>query len=166
MLETTGIEDMLSDLGAHLEPAELPELDPDLMAAFSAECAVTHLPWYPSLRERYGRDLQAKLEAAQEIPAVQWQRGLAAARALRRLARSTLPFDVVVSPVMAIEPPPDDCWELDVRAAMTRWTRPFNFLRWPAIAIGGIQIAGPNRDAVLGVALALEAAGLRSRRSL
>jgi aspartyl-tRNA(Asn)/glutamyl-tRNA(Gln) amidotransferase subunit A len=165
VLETTGVEETLSEMGAWLEPAELPELDPDLMAAFAAECAVTHLPWYPSLSERYGRDLQIKLEAAQEIPAVQWQRGLAAARALRRLARSKLVFDVLLSPVMAMEPPPDDCWELDVRAAMTRWTRPFNFLGWPAIAIGEIHIAGRNRDAVLGVALALEAAGLHSQRS-
>jgi hypothetical protein len=64
---------------------------------------------------------------------------------------------------MATEPPPDDCWELDVRGAMSRWTRPFNFLRWPAIAIGGVQLAGRNRDAVLGLALALEAAGWRPR---
>ena len=58
---------------------------------------------------------------------------------------------------MAVEPPPDDSWEPDVRAGMTRWTRPFNFLRWPAIAVGGIQIAGRDRDTVLGAALALEA---------
>jgi Asp-tRNA(Asn)/Glu-tRNA(Gln) amidotransferase A subunit family amidase len=161
VLEVTGIEAMLSDMGATIEPAELPALDPDLMAAFSAEGAVSHIRWFPSRRELYGPDVREKLEAAQSITAVQWRRGLAAARALRRLARSRLDFDILLSPVMAIEPPPDDCWELDVRAAMTRWTRPFNFLGWPAIAIGGIQIAGRDRDRVLGAALALETAGLR-----
>jgi hypothetical protein len=40
---------------------------------------------------------------------------------------------------------------------MTRWTRPYNFLGWPAIAVGSIQIAGRDRDTVLGAALALEA---------
>jgi len=157
VLEATGVEAAFTEMGAWLEPAELPELDPDLMAAFAAECAVTHLAWFPSRRESYGPDLQQKLAAAQEITAVQWQRGLAAVRALRRLARVRLDFDILLSPVMAIEPPPDDCWELDVRAAMTHWTRPFNFLGWPAIAVGGIQIAGRDRDSVLGAALALEA---------
>ena len=144
-----------------VEQAELPELDPDLMAAFVAECAVTHMTWFPRQRERYGPDLQVKLDDAQKISAVQWQRGLAAARELRKGARSGLGFDILVGPVMAIDPPPDDCWEPDVRAAMTRWTRPFNFLGWPAIAIGSLQIAGPARDVVLAAALELEADGLR-----
>jgi Asp-tRNA(Asn)/Glu-tRNA(Gln) amidotransferase A subunit family amidase len=159
---TTGVEATLQELGARLEPAELPDLDPDLMAAFAAECAVTHLAWFPSRRDDYGPDLQVKLAAAQDITAVQWQRGLAAVRVLRSQARAELDFDILLSPVMAIEPPPDDCWELDVRAAMTRWTRPFNFLGWPAIAVGRIQIAGRDREVVLGAALALEASGAAS----
>ena len=64
-----------------------------------------------------------------------------------------------------MDPPPDDCWEPDVRAAMTRWTRPFNFLGWPAIAVGGLQIAGRDRSVVLGAALALEARGVRIPRA-
>jgi aspartyl-tRNA(Asn)/glutamyl-tRNA(Gln) amidotransferase subunit A len=156
VLETTGVEAALTEMGARLEPAQLPELDPDLMAAFAAECAVTHIAWFPSRRDSYGPDLQVKLDAAQEITAVQWQRGLAAVRELRRRARTKLDFDILLSPVMAIEPPPSDCWEPDVRVAMTRWTRPFNFLGWPAIAVGGIQIAGRDRDSVLGAALAVE----------
>jgi Asp-tRNA(Asn)/Glu-tRNA(Gln) amidotransferase A subunit family amidase len=161
VLAPTGVEDDMAGLGAVVEEAELPELDPDLMAAFSAECAVTHLACFPRERDRYGRDLQQKLDDAQDISAVRWQRGLVAARELRRQARARLACDLLVGPVMAIDPPPDDCWELDVRAAMTRWTRPFNFLGWPAIAIGGLQIAGRDRDVVLGAALELGASGLR-----
>ena len=157
VLDAMGAEAAFTELGARLEPAELPELDPDLMAACAAEYAVTHLAWFPSRRDSYGRDLQFLLDAAQSVTAVQWQRGLAAVRALRRRARTRLDFDILLSPVMAIEPPPDDCWEPDVRAGMTRWTRPFNFLGWPAIAVGGVQLAGRDRDAVLGAALALEA---------
>jgi aspartyl-tRNA(Asn)/glutamyl-tRNA(Gln) amidotransferase subunit A len=157
VLDKSGAEAAFAEMGARLEPAQLPELDPDLMAAFSAECAVTHLAWFPSRRDSYGSDLQFKLDAAQSVTAVQWQRGLAAVRALRRLALKQLDFDILLSPVMAIEPPPDDCWEPDVRAGMTRWTRPFNFLGWPAIAVGEVQIAGRSRDTVLGAALALEA---------
>jgi aspartyl-tRNA(Asn)/glutamyl-tRNA(Gln) amidotransferase subunit A len=160
VLAITGMEDDLVRLGAVVEEAELPELDPDLMAAFAAECAITHMSWFPRERERYGPDLQLKLDDAQQISAVRWQKGLAAARELRKRARFGLGFDILVGPVMAIEPPPDDCWELDVRAAMTRWTRPFNFLGWPAIAMGGLQIAGRDRDVVLAAALELEASGL------
>jgi Asp-tRNA(Asn)/Glu-tRNA(Gln) amidotransferase A subunit family amidase len=159
---TPEAEAALAALGARLEPAELPPLDPDLMAVFSAECAMTHALWWPTRRDEYGADLQAKLEAAQSITAVQWRRGLAAIRALRRQARA-LPFDLLLSPTLAIEPPASGTFEPDVRTGMTRWTRPFNFLRWPAIAIGGIQLAGPSREMVLGAALALEQAGLVAR---
>jgi Asp-tRNA(Asn)/Glu-tRNA(Gln) amidotransferase A subunit family amidase len=161
VLASTGIEDDLIRLGAIVERAELPELDPDLMAAFAAECAISHLTWFPRERERYGPDLQVKLDDAQEISAVRWQKGLVAVRELRKQARSRLRFDILAGPVMAIDPPPDDCWEPDVRAPMTRWTRPFNFLGWPAIAIGSLQIAGRDRDVVLAAALELEAGGLR-----
>ena len=159
VLAITGIEDDLVRLGALVEEAELPELDPDLMAAFGAEGAITHMAWFPRERERYGPDLRVKLDEAQEIGAVRWQRGLAAARELRKRARSRPDCDILVCPVMAIDPPPIDCWEPDVRAAMTRWTRPFNFLGWPAIAVGGLQIAGRDRDVVLAAALELEASG-------
>jgi Asp-tRNA(Asn)/Glu-tRNA(Gln) amidotransferase A subunit family amidase len=48
--------------------------------------------------------------------------------------------------------------ELEVRAAMTLYTFPFNALGWPALAIGNVQLAGrPGADAlVLGAGLALE----------
>jgi aspartyl-tRNA(Asn)/glutamyl-tRNA(Gln) amidotransferase subunit A len=163
VLAPTDAEATLTALGGHLEPAELPDLDPDLMAAFSFECARTHRSWFPSRREEYGRDLQDKLEAAQSISAIAWHRGLAAVHGLRQAARRELPFDLLIGPVLAIDPPPIDCYELDIRSAMTRWTRPFNFLGWPAIAIGGIQLAGRSRNKVLGAALALEQAGLRPK---
>ena len=160
VLAPTGVEDILADLGAILEEdVVLPEPQADLMAVFAAEGAMTHLRWFPSERERYGADLRVKLDAAQGISAVAWQRGLGALRALRERGRREPAVDLVISPVMDIEPPQDDCWEPDVRAAMTRWTRPFNFLGWPAIAIGALQISGRDRATVLGAALGLEAAG-------
>jgi aspartyl-tRNA(Asn)/glutamyl-tRNA(Gln) amidotransferase subunit A len=162
VLELTGIEAALRSLGARLEAAELPEPHPDVGSVFTAECAVTHLRWYPARRDDYGPDLQMKLDAAQRMTAVQWRRGVAAIPDFRR-AVGRLPFDLFVGPVMAIEPPPADCWEPDVRQAMTRLTRPFNFLGWPAIAIGGVQLAGRRREVVLGAALALERAGVVAR---
>ena len=160
VLELTGIEPLLRQLGARLDPADLPEPHPDTMAAFAAECAISHLRWFPIRRDEYGPDLQLKLDAAQRISAVEMARGLAGLGDFGRAAEAALPFDLVIGPVMAIAPPAADCWEPDVRSAMTRWTRPFNFLGWPAIAIGGIQLAGRLRTVVLGAALALEQAGV------
>jgi Asp-tRNA(Asn)/Glu-tRNA(Gln) amidotransferase A subunit family amidase len=57
-----------------------------------------------------------------------------------------------------MELPPHDVWEPDVRLPLSRWTRPFNYLGWPAIAIGGLQIAGRDDQTVLAAALAWEQA--------
>jgi Asp-tRNA(Asn)/Glu-tRNA(Gln) amidotransferase A subunit family amidase len=60
--------------------------------------------------------------------------------------------------------PPADVVETEIRAALTRFTFPFNALGWPALALpagtGSIQVVGrPGQDAlVLGAGLALEAA--------
>ena len=45
-----------------------------------------------------------------------------------------------------------------MRGGLTLHTRPWNLLDWPAIAIGGLQIAGREEAAVLGAALAWEEA--------
>ena len=53
-----------------------------------------------------------------------------------------------------------DAVEVEVRAAMTLYTFPFNALGWPALALGGVQVVGrPGSDpVVLGAGAALEAA--------
>jgi aspartyl-tRNA(Asn)/glutamyl-tRNA(Gln) amidotransferase subunit A len=159
VLAPTGAEDELAALGAAVEEVDFPGTSPgDAMAVFTAECAIIHMPWFPRLRDAYGADLQLKLDAAQHVSVVEHQRGLLALREMRERARTEPAVDVVISPTLAIEPPPVDCWEPDVRGPLTRYTRPFNFLGWPAIAIGNLQIAGRDEDTVLWVALALERA--------
>jgi aspartyl-tRNA(Asn)/glutamyl-tRNA(Gln) amidotransferase subunit A len=83
-------------------------------------------------------------------------------------------FDLLITPTLAIVAPPADVVEVDVRDTMIQFTRPFNTLGWPALALpcgpaedglpASVQIVGkPGADAlVLGAGLALEAA-LRSR---
>jgi hypothetical protein len=46
-----------------------------------------------------------------------------------------------------------------VRLALSAYTRPFNLLGWPAIALGELQLAGRDADVVIGAALALEREG-------
>jgi len=131
-----------------VEEAELPELDADLMAAFAAECAITHMAWFPRERERYGPDLRLKLDDAQGIRRGAMAKGPEGHLELRKRARSRLDCDVLVGPVRR-SILPGRLLGTRRRAAMTRWTRPFNFLGWPAIAVGGLQIVGRDRDVVL-----------------
>jgi len=155
-LALTGFEDEFARLGAFVEDFALPEPEADLTPVFVAECAFGHLPWFPARRDEYGPDAQAKWDSAHKVSAVAYHKGLAALEALRERVRYGLPVDVVVSPTLGREPPPIDCWEPDVREAMAKFTRMFNFLGWPAIAIGNLQIAGPDDATVLSAALAWE----------
>jgi aspartyl-tRNA(Asn)/glutamyl-tRNA(Gln) amidotransferase subunit A len=162
VLAPTGVEDELADLGATVEQVALPvPAAGDPTAVFLVECARTHAPFMDEHRDLYGSDLQFKFDGARQITADEYERGLVAVRELRELARTEPAVDVVLSPTLAIEPPLVDCWEPDVRTGMTLYTRPFNFLGWPTIAIGNLQIAGRDDATVLGVALAWEEAHRR-----
>ena len=158
VLALTGLEDEFRRLGALVEEVRLPELEADPQAVFSAECALSHLPWYSQRRDEYGPDTQVKWDAAFLVTAVDYQRGLSALRRFRRRARTDPAVDLFVSPTIGIDPPPADCWEPDVRAAMTKYTRAYSFLGWPAIAIGNLQLAGRDDATVFGAALAWEQA--------
>ncbi|MGA2513086.1 MAG: amidase [Candidatus Limnocylindrales bacterium] len=166
VLAPTGLEDELCRLGALVEEVRLPEPEADPMAVFATECALTHLPWFPARRDEYGPDAQAKLDAAHRVTAVDYRRGLAALRGLRRRARIHPAVDLFVSPTIGTDPPSADCWEPDVRPAMLKYTRVFSYLGWPAIAIGNLQLAGRDDATVLGAALAWEQAHDTARPSM
>lgn len=158
VLSATGHEDQIAALGAEVTDYGLPTAEADITPVFVAECAFTHLPWFPARREEYNPDARAKFDAAQQVTAVAYRRGLEAMERFRAKAAEDFSVDVVVSPTLGMEPPATDCWEPDVREAMGQFTRGFNFLGWPAIAIGNLQIAGLDAQAVLSVALAWDEA--------
>lgn len=149
---------MLERLGARLEAATLTPPRADLLPIMLSEAAAAHADTFPSRRDEYGPDTQMKWEAANAVSAE------AAAAARFELARwqgeaaSAAGPDLYVSPTLAGQVPMLDVWEPDVRVAMVGHARPFSFLGWPAIAIGGLQIAGRRADDVLGAALAWEEA--------
>lgn len=165
VLASTGFEDELAKLGALVEEFTLPKIEGDPTAVFMSECAITHVPWFPSRRSEYGPDAQFKWDAANNVSAVSYHQGLVALEELQRWGGTDLAVDVLVSPTLAMEPPAIDCWEPNVRERMTQFTRSFNFLGWPAIAIGNMQLAGPNDATVLGAALAWEESRAKAGRS-
>lgn len=148
---------LLERLGARLDAATPAPPRVDLLPILLAEAAAGHAGTFPSRREEYGPDTRLKWEAANAVSA----EAVAVARAelarWRDDARAADDGpDLYVSPTLAGQVPKIDVWELDVRVAMVGHARLFSFLGWPAIAIGGLQIAGRRADDVLGAALAWE----------
>ena len=149
----------LEQLGAHVVETELPAPGADIWPLFYAEAAESHRATFPSRRDEYGETCRAKLEDARRFGP---EEVAAARRALaewRERAAREPAADVFVSPTLGLdEIPPIDVSELEVRLPLSMWTRPFNYLGWPAIAIGHVQLAGRRDGAVLGAALAWERA--------
>ena len=148
----------LEALGARLVEASLPEPATDLIAIFMVECAISHRSTYPARRDEYGRDLQLKFDTARLVPGIDVFEAREELPRWRERLIGEPAVDLLVSPTLGMEVPPLDCFEPDVRGALTAHTRPFNYTGWPAIAIGGLQIAGRDDATVLAAALAYEQA--------
>jgi len=149
----------LEDLGAVVVAAKLPTPATDLVPIMLHEASVEHRETFPSQRDRYGPDTQLKWDAAGRVTAAE------VADASRELPRwrervraAGRNIDLYLSPTLAHPIPELTVWEPNVRVAMVANTRAFSFLGWPAIAIGDLQLAGPDTDTVLAAALAWEAA--------
>jgi aspartyl-tRNA(Asn)/glutamyl-tRNA(Gln) amidotransferase subunit A len=148
----------LEGIGWQLSEAQLPEPEADIAPLFFHECALSHRDLFPARRADYGPDTRMKWDAAFDVRAMDVVIAREALERWRARAAREPDVDLLVSPVLAIEPPPIDVWEPDVREPLSRYTRPFNYLGWPAIAIGDLQIAGRDDRTVLAAALAWEEA--------
>jgi aspartyl-tRNA(Asn)/glutamyl-tRNA(Gln) amidotransferase subunit A len=150
----------LRALGADVQEAVLPTPEGDTWAVFNAEAARSHAATFPSRRDEYGPTIRAKLDGAVRVTDAEYESGLAALHAWRADAGRRPGVDLLVSPTLGVEElPPAGVDELDVRLAVSAYTRPFSYLGWPAIAIGDLQIAGPDAATVIAAALALEYQG-------
>src|SRR5215218_8286322 len=115
--------------------------------AFQREVADVHRDLFAEFADLYGDNVRAKIE-----------------RCLEALDG----VDLLVTPTLPCVPPPADVEELEVRAALIRFTYPFNALGWPALALpcgnaedalpASVQVVGrPGDDAlVLAAGAALE----------
>jgi aspartyl-tRNA(Asn)/glutamyl-tRNA(Gln) amidotransferase subunit A len=146
----------LEALGARVEPATIAPPAADVVPVFLRECSLSHRTTFPSRRDEYGPDTRLKFGLALEVP----ERAVAAAYEelprWRERTRAASGPDLYVMPTLAGKVPPIDVFEPDIRAAMVGYARLFSFLGWPAIAIGGLQIAAKEDATVLAAALAWE----------
>jgi aspartyl-tRNA(Asn)/glutamyl-tRNA(Gln) amidotransferase subunit A len=129
--------------------------------AFQREAGDVHRELYAEHAELYGDNIRTKIERCIAVDDATYEAALRArAEHAERAAAALEGYDLLLTPVLSCPVPPADANELEVRAAMTLYTFPFNALGWPALALGPLQVVGrPGNDAlVLGAGLALEAA--------
>jgi aspartyl-tRNA(Asn)/glutamyl-tRNA(Gln) amidotransferase subunit A len=129
--------------------------------AFMREVGDVHRGLYPEHAELYGENIRDKVERCIAVGDGEYEAAIRArAEHEERAFAAFEGHDLLVTPTLSCPPPPADVAEIEVRAAMTLYTFPFNALGWPALALGSFQIAGrPGDDGlVLAAGLALERA--------
>jgi aspartyl-tRNA(Asn)/glutamyl-tRNA(Gln) amidotransferase subunit A len=132
------------------EPVDFPTAEA-VVPAFMREVGDVHRELYPEHAELYGENIREKIERCIAVSDAEYETAVRARDELRERAEEALDgYDVLVTPVLSCPVPPVDCVELEVRAAMTLYTFPFNALGWPALAVRGVQVAGrPGDDALV-----------------
>jgi aspartyl-tRNA(Asn)/glutamyl-tRNA(Gln) amidotransferase subunit A len=152
-LTAEGYVARLEELGARCAPAQIPEPEADTWPVFFHEAAESHRATFPARAGEYGDNVRTKLELAHAVDddavAIAYQ----AVEAWRRYEPDV---DLYVAPTLGIEPPPEDCDELEVRITCTAFARPINLIGWAGLAIGDLQLIAPQDETVLAAGLAWE----------
>jgi aspartyl-tRNA(Asn)/glutamyl-tRNA(Gln) amidotransferase subunit A len=143
----------LERLGARVVEARVPEPSANTWAQFQHEAAQSHAATFPSRADEYGAVMRTKLEAAQRVQAGDVE---AAYRAIEEWRRYEPDIDLYVSPCYAVELPPEDADELEVRLPLTSFLRWVNLIGWAGLAIGNLQLIAPSDEMVLAAGLAWE----------
>jgi aspartyl-tRNA(Asn)/glutamyl-tRNA(Gln) amidotransferase subunit A len=143
----------LERLGARVVEARVPEPSANTWPQFQHEALRSHAATFPARAEDYGYAIRRKLEAAQRA---QPEEIAAAYRAIEEWRRYEPEVDLYVSPCYAIELPPDEAEELEVRLPLTSFLRWVNLTGWAGLAIGNMQLVAPRDEVVLAAGLAWE----------
>jgi hypothetical protein len=120
---------------------------------FLHEAARSHATTFPSRADEYGAAIRIKLEAAQRVDPDAVTEGYRSLLAWRQLVPEV---DLYVSPCVAIDWPPEDAYEPEVRLPLSSFMRWVNLLGWSALAIGNLQLIAPADETVLAAGLAWE----------
>ena len=139
-------------------------------AVFRREVAGVHRDLFTARREEYGKDLAHKVELALTVTDEEYEAGRAARDRYREaMAAACREIDLLLTPTLGLVAPPVELDDLQIRDDVIRFTFPFNFLGWPALALpcgsaedglpASLQIVSPRGDdaLVLAAGRALEA---------
>jgi aspartyl-tRNA(Asn)/glutamyl-tRNA(Gln) amidotransferase subunit A len=143
----------LERLGARVVEARVPEPSANTWPQFQHEALQSHAPTFPSRAGEYGELMQKKLGAAQRVKPEDVE---AAYRAIEEWRLYEPEVDLYVSPCYAVELPPEEADELEVRLPLTSFLRWVNLTGWAGLAIGNMQLVAPRDEVVLAAGLAWE----------
>lgn len=105
-------------------------------AVFLREAAEVHDELYPRNRHLYGANVRAKLEEAFRTTEAELAAGQEARdRYAEQASEACEGFDLLLVPTIGIVAPPLTVPEPDLREPVLRFTRPFNVLGWPVLAL-------------------------------
>ena len=108
----------------------------DLSAVFMHEAANVHRDLFAEHRDLYGRNVRAKIERALQVTDAEYEAGLRKReRYIAEVEEAFANFDLLVVPTIGTVAPPVHVPEPELRESILRFTRPFNILGWPALAI-------------------------------
>ena len=142
-----GLCGRLEQLGARVEGLELEGVEQADRAAMTvlfceaAACLEDHLRWRP---EQIGQEVLANLRLGATIPATRYVQGLRVRRKLiNYLGEVFSRVDLLVAPATTVDAPLMEAAtvpvgpgvELDIRAALTRFTRYFNLAALPVLTL-------------------------------
>jgi Asp-tRNA(Asn)/Glu-tRNA(Gln) amidotransferase A subunit family amidase len=138
-------------LGARVVEASIPGAKADMWPLFLHEAATSHRETFPSRAEEYTDVMQAKLGAALKVE----PDAVAAAYDALESWRTYEPdVDLYLTPCYAVELPPEDVDELEVRLPLSSFLRWVNLIGWAGLAIGRMQLVAPRDETVLAAGLA------------
>jgi aspartyl-tRNA(Asn)/glutamyl-tRNA(Gln) amidotransferase subunit A len=143
----------LERLGARVVEARVPDPTANTWPLFQHEALQSHAATFPSRADEYGELMRTKLRAAQQATSEEIE---AAYRAIAEWRRYEPEVDLYVSPCYAVELPPDDADELEVRLPLTSFLRWVNLVGWAGLAVGNMQLVAPQDEVVLAAGLAWE----------
>jgi aspartyl-tRNA(Asn)/glutamyl-tRNA(Gln) amidotransferase subunit A len=139
--------------GARVVESAVPEPTADTWPLFFHEAVRSHAATFPSRAEEYGDNCRTKLEVARGVAP---EAVAAAYRAVEEWRRYEPEVDLYAAPCVAIDLPPEDCDELEVRIPFTAFLRWVNLIGWAGLAIGNLQLVAPDDETVLAAGLAWE----------
>jgi len=143
----------LERLGARVVESTIPAAEGNMWPLFLHEAAESHRATFPARADEYAGTIRPKLEAAQLVDA---DEVAVAYRALEAWRAYEPDVDLYVSPCYAVELPPEDADELEVRLPLSSFLRWVNLIGWAGLAIGNMQLIAPHDETVLAAGLAWE----------
>ncbi len=150
------LRSLLDQAGIEASLAAAPQPPDGAQYILPAEAWRTHRDLVERVGDEYDPNVLAKLLAAREVGHETYLDALDAVTRWRRSMSTGLDYDVIVTRTTGIEIPAADVDEIAIRETFGRSARWANLIGWAAMAVGNVQIVGPDAGAVFAVARAVE----------